>query len=99
MIEILNQILEQNIIEEQWCKFFTLTNKITLDAQLRTFQYKIIHRVLPTNKLICTYKVRTEPWCEKCYNIIETLEHLFHLHVCPEKWLYGTRWRIGYRQN
>ena len=57
---------------------------ITLDAQLRTFQYKIIiHRVFPTNKLLCTYKIRTEHWCDKCNNIVETLEHLFYL--CPEK--------------
>ena len=58
--------------------FFTLTNKITLDAQLRTFQYKIIHRI---NYYAHT---RLDKWCDKCYNIIETLEHLFHL--CPEKW-------------
>jgi len=69
--------------DKDWEHIFILPNKITIDAKLRTFQYKIIHRVLPSNKLLNLYNIRAEPWCDNCNNIPETLEHLFH--NCPDK--------------
>ena len=73
--------LMQQIQESDWHGIFTLPSKITPDAQLRIFQYKILHRTLPSNKLLHIYHIRSDPWCDKCINTIETLEHLFH--VCP----------------
>jgi hypothetical protein len=71
----------QQIQESDWHNIFTLPSKITPDAQLRIFQYKILHRTLPSNKLLHIYRIRTDPWCDKCVNTIETLEHVFHM--CP----------------
>ena len=75
--------LSMNINNEEWQNIFTLTKTLTLDSQLRIFQYKIIHRTLPTNRLLHIYKIRDNPWCDNCENIIETLVHFFHL--CPKK--------------
>jgi len=80
-------------ININWKHVFTLTNKTTLDATLRTFQYKILHRVLPGNKLLFIYNIKNEPWCDHCNNVEETLEHLFHL--CPiklELWYRMAEW-------
>ena len=38
-----------------WKKIFTLPKLTTLDSQTRIFQYKIIHRILPTNTLLHIY--------------------------------------------
>lgn len=76
-------IIGHQLENKEWEHIFVLPNTTTLDATLRTFQYKIIHRVLPSNKLLHTYNIRAEPWCDDCNNTPETLEHLFHL--CPHK--------------
>lgn len=65
----------------EWQTIFKLPYFSTIDAQLRIFQYKIIHRILPTNSLLHKYNIRNNPWCDRCNGITENLEHLFHL--CP----------------
>lgn len=69
--------------------------RITIDAKLRIFQYKIIKGILPTNSLLHTYKIRENPWCERCPNIMDTLEHT--LHLCPEillLWYNMAQWLL-----
>ena len=75
------QILAKNIEEIDWHRIFTLSHSLTPDSQLKIFQYKIIHRILPSNGLLHIYKLRNNPWCDRCPTTIENLEHLFHL--CP----------------
>ena len=75
------QILAKNIEEIDWHRIFTLSHSLTPDSQLKIFQYKIIHIILPSNSLLHIYKLRNNPWCDRCPTKIENLEHLFHL--CP----------------
>ena len=75
-------VVGRQIIDTEWHKIFTLPGKISLNTPLRIFQYKIIHQILPTNKLLHIYRLRDNPWCDLCPNVIENLEHLFHL--CPQ---------------
>lgn len=75
------QIFRINREEVNWQYIFKLPRKLTLDAQLRIFQYKILHRTLPSNSLLHKYQLRDNPLCDVCDNIIENIEHLFHL--CP----------------
>ncbi len=73
-------ILGHQLENNEWEHIFVLPNKTTLDATLRTFQYKTIHRVLPSNNLLHTYTIRAEPWCDDCNNTPET-----SLYLCPHK--------------
>ena len=75
------QAFRTNIEYTDWNKFFTLPKKTTIDSQTRIFQYKILHRILPTNDLLHRYNLRDNPMCEQCPVTIDTLEHTFHL--CP----------------
>lgn len=75
-----NSIGRQLTIQE-WSNIFSMPIRATLDSKLRIFQYKIIHRILPTNKLLHIYQIRNNPWCDHCPNVSDTLEHTFHL--CP----------------
>ena len=74
-------IVGRQILDNNRRKIFTLPGKLTLSTPMRIFQYKIIHRILLTNKLLHIYKLRENSWCDICPNIIETLEHTFH--SCP----------------
>ena len=75
------QAFRTNIEYTDWNKIFTLPKKTTIDSQTRIFQYKILHRILPTNDLLHKYNLRDNPMCEQCPVTIDTLEHTFHL--CP----------------
>ena len=90
-----NEILHVDINESQWTTIFTLPKYTTQDLQIRTFQYKIIHRILPSNKLLYVYQIKETPFCDHCGIIPEDLIHLFH--QCPRisdiwhslaNWLY-----------
>ena len=70
-------IIQQTIESNEMKNIFTLPNKITQHKQI--FQYKIIHRILPTNDLLHTYKIRDNPYCDYCPNSIDKIEHLLHL--------------------
>ena len=78
-----------------WKKIFTLPKLTTLDSQTRIFQYKIIHRILPTNTLLHIYKIKDDPSCEKCPNVPDDIEHA--LHRCPavlELWYSLADWLL-----
>ena len=77
----------------EWHNIFTLPKKTTLDSQTRIFQYKILHKILPTNKLLYIYNIKDDPSCDKCPNTIVDLEH--SLHLCPvvlELWYTIAEW-------
>ncbi len=56
--------LHINLNDSDWQKIFMLIRGTTLDANLRVFQYKILHRVLPTNKLLHIYRIKPSPECD-----------------------------------
>ena len=53
----------------------------TLDSKMRAFQYKILLRIIPTNKYLKLCKITDNDNCYFCDNDIETIEHLFYF--CP----------------
>lgn len=59
-----------------WKNINTLARKTTIEPRLREIQYKIIHRYLPTNKLLKIYGIKETNYCTYCHINIETLEHL-----------------------
>ena len=71
-----------NISDIHWSNIFIAVNK-TADSKLRDFQYKIIHRILSTNRLPYLYKIKNSPFCDECTETEEDLIHLFY--SCPKK--------------
>ena len=67
--------------EQDWKKIYLTAKHISNDFQIRMFQYKIIHRILPTNYLLHVYGVRADPFCADCENTVDDLPHAFH--QCP----------------
>ena len=60
-----------------WNKIFKKCHKITIDTQLRWFQLRILHRILPTRRYLHICKIIDSPICLLCKNHDETLCHLF----------------------
>ena len=51
---------------------------VTEDTKLRWFQYKIIHRIITTNKLLHKMKISNSTLCNFCNNDEETILRLFY---------------------
>ena len=89
--KLIEQSIEANTnYITKWCNIFHMDqtpitwNKIhlspfyaTQDTKLRTFQYKLIKRTLPTNVQLKRYGIKQYDTCEFCRNDTETYEHIF----------------------
>ena len=60
-----------------WSKTFNLTYKVTQDVKLRWFQYRLIHRLLPTQRYLYIRKIVEDPICNLCQQEEQDIEHLF----------------------
>ena len=51
--------------------------RTTQDTYLRWLQYRILHRILPTQRLLFFMKISNSPLCSLCLQEEETLDHMF----------------------
>ena len=61
-----------------WKSIYLLPRRVTLDTNLRMFQYKLLNNVLYLNKMLFRFKKVDSPLCSYCNEEEETLLHLFH---------------------
>ena len=59
-----------------WKNIYKLPGQVTVDTRTRAFQYKIINRILYTNKTSYKMNLVPSPMCTFCGDHEETLEHL-----------------------
>ena len=64
-----------------WKTLNIIPFQTTCDNYLRSFQYKIITRIIPTNTLLYKQKLTNSNLCDFCSMHYETIEHLFW--ECP----------------
>ena len=64
-----------------WEKTYELLYSSTDDFKIRWLQYRIWHRIIPTNARLETYGIRETGDCDRCPGVRESLQHVF-LH-CP----------------
>lgn len=78
------------------CMFLLPRNCICLNSII-DFQFKILHRFLPTNSLLVKMKKISSNKCTFCMMYKETIEHLFYecLYV-NDLWLFIVRWLSRY---
>ena len=74
--------LEIEIEEDDWVNIFRLHRSVSVDRTMTSFQYKILHRTLPSNSLLHIYTIRDNPFCDDCQDVTEDLMHLFY--SCPK---------------
>jgi hypothetical protein len=87
-----NKILDTEIDEETWKKYFKICHTSSLSHEEIWFQYKVINRILGTNAKLFKFKITKTALCPFCPHI-QTLEHLFV--ECPYAiniWLNLNQW-------
>ena len=80
-----------------WKNIYQLPGQVAVDTRTRVFQYKIINRILYTNKTLYKVNLVPSPMCTFCGDHKETLEHL--LVSCAYTkifWLSVISWLINY---
>jgi len=70
-----------NITEGEWNHYHTLPFKCTKNTKLQSFQYKIVHNILTTQKTLKVCKIAENDTCAYCGQDVETIQHL--LFSCP----------------
>ena len=77
----------------RWEQFYLLPRKATLDSKTREFQYKLLHRIIYTNKILYKMGLVPSPMCSFCGNTEESLEHLFiYCDTSKHFWSSLTEW-------
>ena len=71
------KLLASGVEKSELTKIYLLPFKATREIKLTMFQYKIIHRILPTNSLLHKMKKVASPSCPFCPSECQTLWHLF----------------------
>ena len=71
------KLLTSGVKKSDLTKIYLLPFKATREIKLTMFQYKIIHRILPTNSLLHKMKKVASPSCPFCPSESQTLWHLF----------------------
>ena len=61
---------------------YELPFKVTVENKLRSFQFKLIHNIIPTNHSLYKMNIKVSPKCERCLFPNETLIHM--LCECPD---------------
>ena len=61
-----------------WKSIYLLPRCVTLDTNLRVFQYKLLNNVLYLNNMLFRFKKVDSPLCSYCNEEEETPLHLFH---------------------
>ena len=60
-----------------WAEIYARMYASTTDFVLRWFQYRILHRILPTNSRLFIYGIKDTERCDRCPERKETLQHMF----------------------
>ena len=68
-----------NMFEDlEWKKIFPFCHKITQEAQLKWFQTRLLHRLLPTQKYLYLCKLVDSPDCNFCEQEEQTISHMLY---------------------
>ena len=76
IMEQWNHELDLTTDSIKWKEVFSLAFKISPEAKLQSFQYKILHRILYTNPLLFKCNLKATELCSFCHETKETLLHL-----------------------
>ena len=82
-----NEMFNTGTFQIDWERVYSLPFQITLDTELREFQYKILHRMCYTNVMLFKFGLSESPLCYFCNEELETLEHFcFHCEKVNTFW-------------
>ncbi len=82
-----NENLNLDLDKNAWHYIFQNLYATSMSTQLRALQYKILHRILATNRMLHIWGILDHEMCSFCKTEIETLTHLFyHCDIVKRFW-------------
>ena len=102
-----NNELSLEMSLDDFCLLFKRVYKISNVPRNRSFQYRILHRAVVTNKKLCLYGIKQSALCSLCNQHEETIRHLFFdCNESAEFWQQvqkaferqGAQFRISYSE-
>ena len=73
---------------EEWSEILVCNYKLTHETKVKTFLFKLFHRVLPTQEFLFKVGISETDVCRLCHEEIETLLHYFCF--CPVVTIFWT---------
>ena len=77
-----NTVVSQESCTVDWKAAYALASRGTKSTTLINFQYRFLHRILPTNLFLTNIGIKQDPQCSFWSNSPENLSHLFW--YCPK---------------
>ena len=65
-----------------WKDIFSVPFQISRETSLQSFQYKLIHRIIPCNDKLHEWRILTESTCNYCNSNLDNIIHFFL--YCPK---------------
>ena len=62
--------------EINWKNVWNSKVKQIKENKLAQFNFKLLHRILPTGKRLFTWNIRTNPYCKLCADVVEDEQHM-----------------------
>ncbi len=62
------------------------------ETKIQTFQYRIIHRILPCNKWLFNIKIKSEKTCSYCTDEDDIQHFLLKCDKANKFWKYWFKW-------
>ena len=78
------RVLENFCEWEAYLKAFKQLYVVTNSVKLRDFQYRLLHKRVPCNKVLYRWKIKSKPECDFCSmqgTIVHTLLECIHVHT------------------
>lgn len=83
----------QNHSTQLWEKLFLLPFVACSEPYLQSFQYKILHRIIPCNHWLHTMKIAESSNCQHCHCDDDTISHFFiHCDSVTKFWKDFSEW-------
>ena len=70
---------------------------VTNDSKLKHFQYKLLHRALPTNTFLVKIGIKNSDLCKFCKNASDSILH--YIWLCPGVKLFLNRIKTWLEEN
>ena len=65
-------------LELEWKNIYSLPRGVTINTNLRIFQYKLLHDIFYLNKMLYKFGKKVSPFYSFCMEEPESPIHLFH---------------------
>ena len=81
-----NEVLSESIAHERYEKAFVNLQKVTNCTKLRDFQYRLLHKKLPSNRELYRWGIKSSDICTFCEEVDSITHLLFHCNYVKTLW-------------